>query len=90
VRQVREALRGGVVVALGGGFHALPGAVDPPLLPWLQARLSRLGPLPEDQVVADILARWPHGDPAAVHAWLRQDPAGISVVDGVVRRPVRT
>ncbi|RME22711.1 MAG: hypothetical protein D6798_15190 [Deltaproteobacteria bacterium] len=84
-RAVREALRHGDVVALGAGFYALPQATELPLLPWLHSRLRRLGPRSVDDLIADILARWPHGDAVAVRAWLTQEPPGITVVDGVAR-----
>ncbi len=84
-RRVREALRHGDIVALGAGFYALPHATDPPLLPWLQSRLRRLGPRSVDDLVADIMARWPHGDPVAVRAWLTQDPPGVAVTLGIAR-----
>lgn len=86
-RRVKEALRGGEVRALGGGFLALAGSRREPLLPWLRRRLERDGPQPVEVVVALALGRWPHGDPRAVEAWLRQDPPGLVVVDGTVRAP---
>lgn len=84
-RAVREALRGAELRRLGGGYLALPGAVDPDLEPWLRGRLRRLGPRGVDDLVVDVLARWPHGDAAAVRSWLYQDPPGVAVVDGVAR-----
>lgn len=89
VRQVREALRGRSLTALGGGYFALPDAVERPILPWLRRRLERLGARPIDQVVDEIMARWPHGDPAAIAAWLRQDPSGVVVTDGLVHAPAQ-
>lgn len=86
-RRVKEALRGGEVCSLGGGYLALDGGRSEPLLPWLLRRLERAGPLPVEAVVTLALGRWPHGDPRAIEAWLRQDPRGLVVVDGVVRAP---
>lgn len=89
VRQVREALRGRDVRVLGGGYLALGGAPGGLLLPWVRARLRAGEALPLDQVVDEILARWPHGDAVAVRAWLHQDPPGLAVIDGRVRAPGR-
>lgn len=84
-RQVREALRTSDLRRLGAGYLALDEAVDLDLAPWLRGRLHRLGPRSVDDLVADVLARWPHGDASAVRTWLFQDPPGVVVVDGIAR-----
>ena len=94
VRTIRDRLKGwNQIQKLGGGFYKLDTHPSPNLHDWLVYNLA-------DQkqslnfVIAFITKNWPHPDPAAIKAWIFQDPGRVRHSRGEVwihkgRRPDR-
>lgn len=86
VRQVRDRLRHthGAVRKVGGGYYAVREYPAVPVAQWLDSWLHAHGPKPFDHVVRLILHAYPHGDEAAVQAWLHQELGSVRMRGGVV------
>lgn len=78
-REVRAVLRGSRVQNLGAGYLALPATVEVPVDRWLTAWILRSGPISVETAISLVLAQYPHGDAAAVRAWLHQEPGRLRV-----------
>jgi len=79
VRQVRDRLRHshGAVRKLGAGYYAAREHPALPVADWVERWLTAHGPQHVDSVIHAILDEYPHGDEAAVSAWLHQEPGHL-------------
>ncbi|HCH63924.1 MAG: hypothetical protein CL927_06495 [Deltaproteobacteria bacterium] len=86
VRQVRDRFRntGGKVRKLGAGYFATQTFLGPPVLHWVESRISQYGPEKIDDLVTAILSAYPHGDRRAIRAWIHQQPGVLSTRGKVV------
>lgn len=80
VRQVRDRFRntGGKVRKLGAGYFATQTFLGPPVLHWVESRITQLGNENIDDLVEAVLEAYPHGDRRAVRAWIYQHPGVLS------------
>ena len=69
------------ILSIGAGYHALRGIPVRIIGEWLISLLNKKGPLSAEACIAEIMNYYPHGDPIAIGAWLRQCPKGLSRIN---------